>query len=403
MPTLANYTQFEGRYWDTASIRNALDYQGVKAPHTGEPYTEAMLLGISGGVTFGYFTFHYKGYDPQVNLLTRNTFDPTERIFDRMKLPRELRQSASADKGRQNLIDALEEGYAVIASPDGSLLPYNAIPYDDYSWHTMPLVIFGYEPEKGEAYISDRSRVPLAVGTDDLDRARARIKKDRQRLILLGAPDEAQLPDAVRAGLADCVALMTEKPPKGSARNFGLRALQHWAEMLAKKTKGSWAKEYPTGRPLLAALTSAYTFLGPAFGKTAQAERDVYADFLDEAAQALGDAELNAVADLYRGAGEAWERLRSSLLPTDAPMLGEARELIDRKTARFIESGAEQLDEIIACRDRLDAIKGEAEQDFPLGQGEIANLREAIRERVQQVREAEEAAVAALKAAVERA
>ena len=58
MPTLENFTQFEGRYWDTASIRNALDYHGVKAPHTAEPYTEAMLLGISGGITFGYFTFH---------------------------------------------------------------------------------------------------------------------------------------------------------------------------------------------------------------------------------------------------------------------------------------------------------------------------------------------------------
>ena len=81
MPTLENFTQFEGRYWDTAAIRNALDYQGVKAPHTGEPYSEAMLLGISGGVTFGYFTFHYQGYDPQVNLLTRNTFDPMGRHF----------------------------------------------------------------------------------------------------------------------------------------------------------------------------------------------------------------------------------------------------------------------------------------------------------------------------------
>jgi len=31
MPTLSNFTQFEGRYWDTAAIRNALDYQGARA------------------------------------------------------------------------------------------------------------------------------------------------------------------------------------------------------------------------------------------------------------------------------------------------------------------------------------------------------------------------------------
>ena len=292
MPTLPNFTQFAGRYWDTAAIRSALDYQGVVAPHTGQPYSEAMLLGVSGGVTFGYFTFHYKGYDPQVNLLTRNTFDPMERIFDRLKLPRELRQTTSPDKGRQNLIAALEEGYAPVASPDMWLLPYNALPYDEGMWGGMPLVIYGYEPEIGEAYIADRSQVGLTVSTDDLDNARSRIKKGRQRLILLGAPDDSALADAVRQGIADCVALMTEKPPKGSARNFGFKALQHWADMLQKTSKGSWAREYASGRPLLAALTTAYTFMGPAFGKTVQAERDVYADFIDEAAQVLNAADL---------------------------------------------------------------------------------------------------------------
>ncbi|MCY3796989.1 MAG: DUF4872 domain-containing protein [Chloroflexi bacterium] len=401
MPTLENFTQFEGRYWDTAAIRNALDYQGVKAPHTGEPYSEAMLLGISGGVTFGYFTFHYQGYDPQVNLLTRNTFDPMERIFERLKLPRDLRRSASANKGRQNLIDALEEGYAPIARPDGSLLPYNALSYDEANWHTMPLVIYGYEPEISEAYISDRSRVSLTVSADELDQARARIKKDRHGLILLGAPDEAALADAIRQGLHDCVKLMTEKPPKGSAKNFGLRALQHWAEMLAKTSRGSWAKEYPTGRPLLAALTSAYTFLGPAFGKTVQAERDVYADFLDEAAQVLELTALSDVAARYRIAGEAWQKLLESLLPKDAPMLSEARDAIERKTALFMESGAARLDEIIAERDRLDSLKTASETDFPLSDGEISDLRADIRDKVIEARDTEEAAIIALKKTID--
>lgn len=400
MPTLENFTQFEGNYWDTASIRNALDYQGAQAPHTGEPYSEAMLLGISGGITFGYFTFHYQGYDPQVNLLTRNTFEPMERIFDRLKLPRDLRRSASANKARQNLIETLEEGFAPIASPDGSLLPYNAQRYDEANWHTMPLVIYGYEPEAAEAYISDRSRVSLTVNSDDLDQARARIKKDRHALILLGEPDEAALADAIRQGLEDCVKLMTEKPPKGSAKNFGLRALENWADMLAKTSRGSWAKEYPTGRPLLAALTSAYTFLGPAFGKTVQAERDVYADFLEEAAQVLELTALTDVAASYRIAGEAWQNVLDSLLPNHAPMLSEARDAIDRKTALFMESGAARLDEIIAERDRLDSLKTASETEFPLSESEISDLRADIRDKVLIVRDAEEAAVMALKAAI---
>ncbi len=400
MPTLPNYIQFEGRYWDTASIRNALDYQGVKAPHTGQPFSEAMLLGVSGGATFGYFTFHYKGYDPQVNLLTRNTFEPMERIFDRLKIPRESVKSASANKARQNLIDALEEGYAPIASPDGALLPYNALPYDEANWHTMPLVIYGYEPEAGEAYISDRSRVGLTVGTDELDAARARVKKDRHGLLLLGAPDEASLAAAIRAGIDNTIQLMTEKPPKGSAKNFGLRALLHWAEMLEKTSKGSWAREYASGRPLLAVLISSYTFLGPAFGKTMGAERDVYADFLEEAAQALDMSALTDVAAQYRESAAAWKGLLNSLLPSGAPLLGEAREAIDRKTALFIESGAAKLDEIISCNQGLEALKTGADDDFPLSEAEIADLRANIRSCALQVHDAEEAAVLALKDAV---
>jgi hypothetical protein len=41
---------FNGRHSETGSIHNALALQGVTAPHTGEPYSEAFLLGVSGGI-----------------------------------------------------------------------------------------------------------------------------------------------------------------------------------------------------------------------------------------------------------------------------------------------------------------------------------------------------------------
>ncbi len=74
MPTIADYNQFEGTHWETGSIRNFMAARGFTAPHTGKPYSEAFLLGISGGITVGYFNFAYEGVDPQCNILTRNTF-----------------------------------------------------------------------------------------------------------------------------------------------------------------------------------------------------------------------------------------------------------------------------------------------------------------------------------------
>src|SRR5215216_7533459 len=86
-------TQLNGRHWETGSIHNALALQGIKAPHTGEPYSEALLLGVSGGIAFGYFTFEYKGYLPHVALLTRNTFNPFSTILERLGIAQDVRQT----------------------------------------------------------------------------------------------------------------------------------------------------------------------------------------------------------------------------------------------------------------------------------------------------------------------
>jgi hypothetical protein len=271
------------------------------------------------------------------------------------------------------------------------------MPYDEGMWGGLPVVVYGYEPEEGKAYISDRSFVPLTVTTDELDKARARIKKDKHRLLILEHPDNSLLANAVRQGIRDCINLMTEKPPRGSSKNFGLSGLLHWGNMLQKTTKGSWAREYATGRPLMSVLMSSYTFLGPAFGKTIKAERDVYANFLDESSKLLQMPELENVAVRYRIAGDAWDGLLCALLPEDVPLLKKVREYIDIKHESFIEKGTDGLAEMVDCTQKLDVLKAEAEQDFPMTEAEISDLRDEIHRHVMIVHEAEEEAVMALK------
>ena len=106
---LPDYHQFDGLHWDTGTIRNVLDYQGVKAPHTGKPFTEAMLFGISGGVIAGYFTFEYKGHEPWLHFLTRNTLDPMGRLIERLGIPTQVKQTAKPDTAAKNLTDALNQ------------------------------------------------------------------------------------------------------------------------------------------------------------------------------------------------------------------------------------------------------------------------------------------------------
>ena len=110
MTILNNYTQFNGRHWETGTICNALDYQGIKAPHNNQPFSEAMLMGISGGAVMGYFSFAYEGHDPHARILTRNTFSPWDNLLSRLGVIQNILHTSKPKKAVKNLI-------AVPASP----------------------------------------------------------------------------------------------------------------------------------------------------------------------------------------------------------------------------------------------------------------------------------------------
>jgi hypothetical protein len=89
----------EGRHYETGTLRNAWALRGARAPHTGQPYSEALLLGVSGGITFGYFTFAYTGELPHMALLTRNTFDAFDTIRARVSAGGAAGERAPAGRG----------------------------------------------------------------------------------------------------------------------------------------------------------------------------------------------------------------------------------------------------------------------------------------------------------------
>jgi hypothetical protein len=177
MPKLENYHQFQGLHWETGTVRNLLEYAGVRAPHTNAPYSEALLMGVSGGVVMGYFSFSYEGYPPICNILTRNTFDPFDTMLSRLGVVQHLKQTTNAEKGEKNLVEILEEGSPAIAWADLWLLPYEGKPFDAGMWAMFPILVYGYDLKRDEVWIADRARVPLVITPEELQAARARVKK----------------------------------------------------------------------------------------------------------------------------------------------------------------------------------------------------------------------------------
>lgn len=400
MPVLPNYTQFSGRHWETGSVANVLDYQFSNSELA---LSEAMLLGISGGVAFGYFVFDYKDADPHLALLSRNTFDPLDTLLERLAIPQDLYHTTSAVKAERNLIEVLESGRPAIVWADAYSLPYNVLPGEEM-WAMMPIVVYGLE--NGTAHIADRSSKALTVTKEELLQARARIKKDKFRVLALGAPNLAKLPDAIREGIHQCIALYKEAPPKGGKDNFGFAAYEKWASLLTNtRNKQSWARLLPPGSRMYAALAGSAVQPG-AFGwartfpSNQVDDRIMYADFLDEAARTLDAPNLSEAGERFRESSAAWQALSETLLPEDVPVLKETRELLIEKRELFVEQGGEAVEPTREINARLDVIRDQVASDFPMSDMEVVALRENLAKHVRKIAEVDRRAVEMLEAAM---
>ena len=400
MTILPDYDEFSGRHYETAAIRNHLAYRGYKAPHTGEPYTEALMMGVSGGAVMGYFSFAYEGHDPMCRILTRNTFDPLETMLSRLGFVQENLRTASPEKADEHLKEMLDSGVPALVWADAYSLDYNGRGEFPDMWMMTPILVYGLDAGTGEALVADRAAVPFRVSQEALLAARGRIKKEKHRLLTLSPPNPDKLVSAVQAGIWDCIRLYTEAPPKGTKNNFGLQAFLFWTELLTRpKHRLSWARVFPPGREMFAGLRGAYHSIH-LFDGYRHAGRGLYADFLEEAALILKNEALSDAAARFRAAGESWDALGLALLPENVAPFKETRDLLERRDKLFVEQGAAALDEIRSCEQRLGEILDSMETDFPLTEAEAVSMCAGLAEQVLVLHDVEREAVQALTGAM---
>ena len=395
--------QFTGRHFETGSLHNVLKAQGVKAPHTGKPYSEALLLGISGGIAFGYFTFEYKGYLPHVAILTRNTFSPFATMLERLGIAQDVQQTNNAATAEKNLQGILESGLTPLVWADQFSMPYNDLDPKGM-WIMAPVLVL--ESDGNTVTLADRSSQPFHISMSDLTKARARVKEDRFKLMTLEAPQAQKLPAAVHKGICQTIKLFTEEPPRGARDNFGFAAYEKFANLLINtRNKQSWERYFEPGARMYHALAGAPSQPGAYFwvnhwGSADGAERGLYADFLDEAAVILKKPALKEAAAVFRESHRLWLKFADALLPKNIPMLAESRKLIDRKQTLFFEQGEAALTEIRNINLRLRELLKASEKDFPLSKELAADLRANLSDLILKISATEQKAVDQLQAAI---
>ncbi len=402
MPALLDYHQFDGVGLASGYLYNALAYMGANAPHTGQPPTEALLLGISGGVVLGYFTFEYQGFDPHMTLLTQFLYNDKmpPKVLDRLAIPQHTRQTTDTYKGMANVIAAVVNGNPAVVWVDSSSLKYNAIPQSPEDWMVQPILIYACEMDENRVQIADRARVGLTATVEELMQGRGRIKKIRNRMTTYGVPDYSRLHGAVEAGIRDCIALYNSESPVGSGENFGLSGLDKWAAALIdNRGKRGWRQRFAPGRRMFHGLLTGYESI-LIYAAGAHATRAMFANFLDEAAIILEKPSLTQTSAAYRETFPTWKKLMDSLLPDGIPLFAEARQLVDERHDRFIKEGNASTERRLAIGDRLKALHDEAEAAFPLNEAQAAELRATIRDCVLALKETEHTALNNLVAAM---
>ena len=390
-------TQFIGRHYETGSIHNALAIQGVKAPHTGKPYSEALLLGVSGGIAFGYFTFEYKGYLPHVAMLPRNTFSPFTTILERLGIAQDIQQTNKVDIAEKNLVNVLESGLYPLIWADQFSLPYNDLLRADMMWSMIPSLAI--ETNGKSVTVVDRSSRPFQVSMAELTKARGRVKEDKYQIMTLDAPQTTKLPAAVHKGICQTIKLFTEEPPKGGRDNFGFAAYKKFTDLLVNtRNKHGWERYFAPGVRMFHALAGSpiqpglYHWVNT-WGTADGADRGVYAEFLDEAALILKRPALKDAAGKFRESYTLWLKFADSVLPDDVPMLGEGKKLIQKKHDLFVDKGESALPEIKKINVRLRELLKESETDFPLSNAQAAELRAHLRDIVLEISAVEQVAV----------
>lgn len=396
MPTIASYTRLGGAHAETAAATNTLNALGVRAPHTGEPYTEAMILGLAGGLGAGYILWEFKEHNAKVLVFGfQNKWNYPQKfldgLFSRINVkPTHFQGGAKA--GAKALNKAISEGKPGIIWVDQYHLPYYALPSALNGSLGHLVTVFGMEGN--EVLIDDMANKPFRLTVDQLAAARGRITSYKNHLLTLEAGKAPKLEKAIVEGIRDCIEYLSS-----DSESFSLPVYKKWAKMMldTKNAKG-WPTVFAGGKGLYPALCSVYENI-ELFSTGGGGMRGLYADFLTEAAGILNNVRLSEAAEKYRDLAVGWSSFANDVLAVN-PAMREARDLLRRKYTLLKEKGGIAYIETAPINERLELFRKTYKERSPLEPQEQAALFAYISESLLKLYNGEVGALESLKRAI---
>lgn len=403
--SLSNYKLLGGFNPRVATIKNILNYYDIAAPHTEEPFTEAMLFGIGGGLGMGYILWQFKKHKiPDLILGFQNKWNYpvkfTINLLSRIGAKYEIKETVDENNAQKNLELALNKQIpSIVWVPTDylTLLNKNSM---DYSVKSRMVVVIG-EEESGKSDESNGKRIiiddlgiePFIMKFKDFQEARSRIPYNKNRLLITHPPEKIQLKQAIIEGIRDCVDNMTIP-----SQSFSLPGLKKWSRALNdEKIKKSWSTVFSKGVGLYSALKTIYEAIK--YGESdGTGLRKMYSEFILEANNIIDAGPLEQIADHYRDIGKFWSDLAETSLPLD--YFSETRDLLSRKYKLRQEKGDKGIQQIHEIDEKLEKIRIEFDSNFPMFMNKVGRLLSQLNYQINNIYIEEKQAISDLKIAI---
>ncbi|MGM0578398.1 MAG: BtrH N-terminal domain-containing protein [Myxococcota bacterium] len=385
MPTgiLSKYPLRPGAHPLTAGLRNLFEYHGAKSTHTRKVVSEPLLLGMGGGLGFGFGHLEIPGQDRALILLGfdhswRRGPELGVRAVERIGGKATLHETTGDKMADKHLRRALDDGRQPIAWVDQAQLPYRHMPrYQDgcFPWQVTVLAL---DDEADVALVDDVAERPVVLLQEELAAARSRVRGFKHRLLVAEAPSRVRPePDDVRAAIGDCLETLRDR--SGARSVHRIEAL---ADLVVDRDEEfGWARLHRQGRGLYSVLRSLYEGVVHQ-GTDGHGLRQQYAAFLDEAAKLLGVSALRSVAARYRDLAEQWRELADAALPEAAIPLANTRILLDRKYELIRTKGSDATVEVNQVSEDIEVLARQQNEHLALSDPEVGDLLDDLRDRL---------------------
>lgn len=373
----------------TAALNRILTFEGISNPLNHQPYTEAFLLGLGGGLGAGYILFQFSHLPhPMLLLGFRNRWNNTKaflrNLSSRLDLIVRFQEFESSKAAEEALQEAIKQGQLALVWVDKALLPYHHIPERLRGYINHQVAVYGRDGRLWRLYLDDLSSQPIEIREKTFTAARANLSQNNfLMMVYKGArPMTAQtLREEITKGIQDCTTQLTHP-----LKTIGVSTLETWAQKLTDhRDRQGWPQIFKEQRGLFPVLRRIYELI-KLDGTEGFALRKLYSDFLHEAAGYLNNPRLNAVAGQYLQLSNHWANLAENALPSKVAAFDQMKNLLNKKYDAYrqydLESYKKTIKDMRALEIKLTA-------DFPLKGNDVSQLFERLSSQVKLISELE--------------